>query len=44
MWMWHLGTWFSGGLVSAGLMVGLGDLRAFPTPSESIISCTTLLF
>lgn len=24
--MWHLETWLSGGLGSAGLMAGLGDL------------------
>lgn len=25
--MWHLGTWLSGGLGSAGLTAGLDDLR-----------------
>lgn len=26
VWMWHLRTWFSGGLVTDGLTVGLDDL------------------
>lgn len=42
-WMWHLEMWFSGDIGSAGLMVGLGDLRTFPTPRDSVTSCTALL-
>lgn len=38
-WMQHLGTWFSGGIGSAGLMVGLGDLRTFPAPRDSALHC-----
>lgn len=25
--MWHLGTWFNGGLGAAGLVAGLGGFR-----------------
>lgn len=32
MWMWHLGTWVSGGLGSAGLKIGLDDLRGLVQP------------
>lgn len=28
LWMWHLGTWFSGGLNSVKLMVGLNDINS----------------
>lgn len=34
--MWHLGTWFSGGLVSAGGMVGLDDPRGLYNPNDSM--------
>ena len=37
---WHLGTWFSGGLGSVRLMVGLDDLKGPFQPkrfSESMI-------
>lgn len=38
MWMWHLETWVSGGLDSAGGMVGLDDLReVFTNLNSSII-------
>ena len=30
--MWHLGTWVSGGLGSAGFTVGLEDLKALFQP------------
>lgn len=33
----HLGAWFSGGLGSAGLMVGLGDLKGPFNPSGCMI-------
>ena len=32
VWMWHLGTWFSGGLGRVGLMVGLNDLKGLFQP------------
>lgn len=34
--MWHLGTWFSGGVGSDGLKVGFGDLKAFFNLSDCI--------
>lgn len=30
--MWHLGTWFSGELGSAGLAVGLDDPKGLQQP------------
>jgi len=39
--MWHLGTWFSGGLDSVKLMVGLRDLTGLFQPKlffDSILS------
>jgi len=30
--MWYLGTWFSGGLGSVSLMLGLDDLKGFFQP------------
>ena len=32
--MWHLGTWFSGGLGSARVMVGLDDLKGLFQPKR----------
>jgi len=32
--MWHLGTWFSGGLGSVRFMVGLNDLKGFFQPKR----------
>ena len=32
MWMWHLGTWFGGGLGSVTLVVGLHDLKGLFQP------------
>ena len=32
--MWHLGTWFSGGLGSVRFMVGLDDLKSLFEPKS----------
>lgn len=32
MWMWHLGTWFSGGHDGDGLRLGLNDFGGFFQP------------
>ena len=32
--MWHLGTWFSGGLGSVRFMVGLDDLKGLFQPKR----------
>ena len=43
--MWCLGTWFSGGLDSVRLMVGLDDLRGLFQPkqfSDSVIKAFAL--
>lgn len=37
-WMWHLGTWFNGGLGTAGLMAGLDDLKALFWVNGSVTS------
>ena len=34
MYMWCLGTWFSGGLGSIRFMVGLSDLQGFFQPEQ----------
>ena len=37
VWMWCLGTWFSGGLGSVRLMVGLNDFRVCFNLNDSMI-------
>ena len=39
--MWHLGTWFSGGVGSARLAVGLGDLKGLFQPKQFYDSMVT---
>lgn len=34
MQVWHLVTWFNGGLISVGLMAGLKDLKGLFKPKE----------
>ena len=36
--MWGLGTWFRGGLGSAGLTLELNDLKGLLKPKESVIA------
>lgn len=40
--MWHLGTWVSGGLVSAGGMLELDDLLALFQPKQFYDSVSQL--
>lgn len=35
--MWHWGTWFRGGLGSAGLVFGVNDLGGLFQPNDSVI-------
>lgn len=37
VYMWHLGTWCRGGLVSAGLKVGFDMLKVFSNLKNSMI-------
>lgn len=38
--MWHLGTWLNDGLVSAGLVVGIDDLKDLFPPKQFSDSVT----
>ena len=42
MWTWHLGTWFSGGLGSYRLMVGLDDSKVLSNLKDSAIIFSSL--
>lgn len=39
-WMWQLGTWFSGDLGSAELVLGPRDLKVFSNLNDSMILCS----
>lgn len=42
MWIWPLGTWFSGGFGSLELMVGFDDIKIFSQTNQFYDSMTRL--